>query len=64
MLSNGLANIFFVKRAIAEKNIFGNSIGAKLIDSSVTNEQSEKSDFGNYGTPENNRVPDWGIFSY
>lgn len=58
MLSNSLANIFFIKRAIAEKNISGNNIGGKLIDNSVTNEQSEKPDSGNYSSPKNNSVPD------
>lgn len=39
-----------------EKNISGKGIGAKPIDGSVTNEQSEKSDSGYYSTPENNRA--------
>lgn len=45
-----------------EKNISGKSVGAKLVDGSVTNEQSEKPDSGYCSTPENNRVPAWGIF--
>lgn len=45
-----------------EKNVSCKDIGAKSVDGSVTNEQSEKSDSGYYSTPENNRVPAWGIF--
>lgn len=46
-----------------EKNISGKGIGSKLVDGSVTNEQSEKSDSSYYSTPESNRVPAWGIFN-